>query len=97
VPHVSISNTDLAHYQASQQFFRRGASSVFRFLGPVTDEAGKWIAVKFYDELRNGATLGEALHSAKLYQRSRMPEDWSWVSIVLFGDPTSTLTGNISV
>ena len=76
--------------ETSQQFFRNGVSSVLGFIGPVTDEAANWIALTFYDELRKGATLGDALDLAKKFQQSKMPNDWSWVSLVLFGDPTLT-------
>lgn len=78
--------------QTSHLLFRQGASSVVGFIGPVTDEAANWIAVKFYDELRHGATLGNALHVARQSQRSKIPEDFSWVSAVLFGDPTWVFT-----
>lgn len=77
--------------ETSQQFFRCGVSAVLGFVGPVTDEAANLIAVKFYDAIRHGATLGDALHAAREHQRSMKPEDLSWVTAVLFGDPTSTL------
>jgi CHAT domain-containing protein len=84
-------------YETSQQFFRHGVSSVLGFVGPVTDKAANLIAIEFYNELRNGATLGDALQSAKLHQQSKMPEDFSWVSLVLFGDPTITFTGGLNL
>ena len=75
----------------SQQFFARGASAVVGFVGPVTDQAATWIAVRFYDALRSGECLGDALHLARAYQREKLPDDFSWVSLVLFGDPTARL------
>jgi CHAT domain-containing protein/restriction endonuclease len=81
-------------HDTSQHLFQRGVSSVLGFVGPVTDEAANCIAVKFYDELRCGASLGDALHAARQYQRAQMREDFSWVSSVLFGDPTSIFTGD---
>lgn len=81
--------------ETSQHFFNHGVSAVLGFIGPVTDQAGVMIAVRFYEELQNGATLGDALRASRQYQKSRMPEDFSWVSLVLFGDPTSRFTAII--
>lgn len=75
----------------SRRFFLGGAQALIGFIGPVTDEAANLIAMKFYEKVAQGETLGVAMREAREFQRTSKPEDWSWVSFVIFGDPTITM------
>jgi CHAT domain-containing protein len=75
----------------SKQFIRAGANALIGFVGPVTDEAASILALVFYSEVAQGQTLGTAIQKARLYQRASLPNDLSWASFVLFGDPTVTI------
>jgi len=88
---LSACSSGRALNEASKGYFQSGASGVVGFVGPVTDRAANAIAVRFYDKLASGATLGEALRIAKTAQRTLYPADFSWASLVLFGDPTRRL------
>ncbi len=73
---------------AASQLFERGATAVVGFIGPVTDPGAGALATTFYTELAQGASLGAAMQKAKARQRMNQPDDQSWASFVLFGDPT---------
>jgi hypothetical protein len=57
------------------------------FVGPVTDVAASVIARELYRCLLDGTTLGDASHAARASQRDALPNDYSWASLVIFGDP----------
>lgn len=76
---------------ASRGYFQAGASAVVGFVGPVSDEAANVIAARFYEEIGAGLAVGDALRAARMAQRAQRPTDYSWASLVLFGDPTRRL------
>lgn len=63
------------------------------FVGPVTDPAASVIAAELYKCLLDGTTLGEAAHAARARQRDVVTDDYSWASLVIFGDPRFRLSG----
>lgn len=78
----------------SKLFFANGAIALIGFIGPVTDEAANILALKFYEEMVQGETLGTAMRKARELQRATRPRDLSWASFVLFGDPTLTVSSS---
>ena len=73
-------------------FIAAGASAVVGTLWDV-DDAGTAAAMRtLYRALSAGASLGAALHSAKLEQRRRHPADPSrWAALILIGDGAATV------
>jgi hypothetical protein len=67
-------------------------SALVGFVGPVTDQGGAIIATEFYGQALAGMPLGRAVQSAREKQKITLPNDFSWVSCVLFGDPAATIT-----
>jgi len=85
---LSACSSGAALDEASRKYFQAGAIGLVGFVGPVTDRAAMLIAVHFYREIGLGATLGDALRIARDAQRLEQPDDYSWASLVLFGDPS---------
>jgi hypothetical protein len=85
---LSACSSGVALNDASRKYFYAGASAFVAFVGPVTERAATMITAKFYEEIGRGTTLGDALRAAKNAQRIAQPDDSSWASLVLFGDPT---------
>lgn len=85
---LSACSSGVALDEASRKYFQAGAIGLVGFVGPVTDRAAMLIAVRFYKEIGLGATLGDALRIAREAQRRELPDDYSWASLVLFGDPS---------
>ena len=85
---LSACSSGSALDEASKKYFQSGAVGLVGFVGPVTDKAANLIAVRFYIEIGRGSTLGDALRIAREAQRRELPGDYSWASLVLFGDPS---------
>jgi ATP-dependent Clp protease ATP-binding subunit ClpA len=68
-----------------------GAGAVITMRWPVNMQCSREFAVLFYQELAAGMSLGEALRRTRSIIAQRHPEDLSWMSFVLYGDPTITL------
>jgi len=85
---LSACSSGAALDEASRKYFQAGAIGLVGFVAPVTDKAASLIAVRFYREIGLGATLGDALRTAREVQRRELPGDYSWASLVLFGDPS---------
>ncbi len=70
------------------------ASGVRHYLGPlydVPDRLGRAFAVAFYDALLGGATVGEAVRSARALVADTVGEGTiPWGAYVLYGDPNAT-------
>ncbi len=92
---LSACSSGAALDEASRKYFQAGAVGLVGFVGPVTDEAANLIAVRFYKEIGLGATLGDALRNAREAQRREMSDDYSWVSLVLFGDPSRRVRNSL--
>jgi HJR/Mrr/RecB family endonuclease len=85
---LSACSSGSALDEAARSYFQAGAIGLIGFVGPVTDRGAALIAVNFYREIGFGATLGDAMRTAREIQRRDLPDDYSWASLVLFGDPS---------
>ena len=68
-----------------------GAGAVLLMRWPVNTQRAREFTVLFYQEVADGVSLGEALRRARASMAQRRPDDLTWLSYVLYGDPTSTI------
>ncbi len=68
-----------------------GAGAVLAMRWPVNIQREREFAVLFYQEVADGVALGEAMRRARSSMLQNRPEDTSWMSFVLYGDPTQRL------
>jgi ATP-dependent Clp protease ATP-binding subunit ClpC len=68
-----------------------GAGAVVAMRWSVNMQRSREFTVLFYQELADGMSLGEAMRRARSIMAQRYPEDLSWMSYVLYGDPTVSL------
>src|SRR6266849_5189173 len=68
-----------------------GAGAVVTLRWPVNMKRSREFAVLFYQELADGMPAGEALRHTRSTMAQRRPDDLSWMSFVLYGDPTLSL------
>src|SRR6266516_92238 len=68
-----------------------GAGAVITMRWPVNVQCSREFAVLFYQELAVGMSLGEALRRTRTIMAQRHLDDLSWMSYVLYGDPTIIL------
>jgi CHAT domain-containing protein len=72
-------------------FVYGGALACIGTMWPVTDTEAADFAVAFYGHVLEGQSLGEAMRRARTMTAESHPEDPSWASFVLYGDPTYSL------
>jgi CHAT domain-containing protein len=58
---------------------------------PVLDAEAADFAIAFYNAVLEGHLLGEAMRLARVKAAEASPDDPSWASFVLYGDPTFSL------
>lgn len=68
-------------------FIKAGGRAFVGPLWPVDDEAAAKFAYELYALLLQGASIGEAMHSAKDLLHDVYEFDTTWLAYVLFGDP----------
>ncbi len=68
-----------------------GAGAVLAMRWPVSTLRTREFAVLCYQEVADGVTLGEAVRRARSSMAQHRPEDTSWMSFVLYGDPMQRL------
>src|SRR6266568_5090937 len=68
-----------------------GAGAVLAMRWPVSTQRTREFTVLCYQDVADGVALGEAVRRARLSMAQHHPEDTSWMSFVLFGDPTQRL------
>src|ERR1700730_2298924 len=68
-----------------------GAGAVLALRWPLNTLRTREFAVLFYQEVADGFSLGEAMRRARSSMVQHRPEDTSWMSFVLYGDPTQRL------
>jgi len=68
-----------------------GAGAVLALRWPLNTQRTREFAVLFYQEVADGFSLGEAMRRARSSMVQHRPEDTSWMSFVLYGDPTQRL------
>ena len=72
-------------------FIYGGALGCIGTLWPVYDQGAADFAVEFYNRLLEGNRVGEALRLARKEIRSQRPDEVTWASYILYGDPTFQL------
>jgi len=89
---VVISGCLLGATRVPNILLRHGAAFVLAPVRTIYFEAGGWFTTRFFEEIANNATLGEAwrksiIDSSDIYSEGFLSEsDWS-LTYVLFGDP----------
>lgn len=68
-----------------------GAGAVLGLRWPANTNRTREFAILFYQEVADGASLGEAMRRARSSMVQHRPEDMSWMTYVLYGDPTQRL------
>ena len=74
-------------------------SGVRHYIGTawkIGDKPGNLFAVEFYQNLFNSLPIGESFRKAKLKLMQKNPGDLSWASYVLYGNPSTTYTQNLT-
>lgn len=71
-----------------------GAGAVLSTRWATNTQRAREFIVLFYQEIAEGISLGEALRRARATIAQRHPDDLSWLSYVLYGDPTTVLVLN---
>ncbi|MDH7485345.1 MAG: CHAT domain-containing protein [Anaerolineae bacterium] len=71
----------------AERFVKAGASGFVGSAWEVHDELAAAFAVRFYEELWGGASLGEALHRARLHIKQLDETNPTWLAYTLYGDP----------
>lgn|GEM_PF-5922633 len=71
-------------------FLYAGVTAFLGYLVPVPDESATQFAFAFYESLAQGQTIGESLRRARIQSRDpKTPENLTWSSAVLYGDPAA--------
>lgn len=73
-------------------FLKGGATGYVGTLWPVADEPARRVASIFYRSVIDGATIGEAMLTAKQQTASEFPNHPTPIGYILFGDPSSRLS-----
>src|SRR6266702_1586660 len=67
------------------------AGAVLTIRWPANTQRTREFAILFYQEVADGVSLGEAMRRARSSMVQHRPEDMSWMTYVLYGDPTQRL------
>jgi CHAT domain-containing protein len=71
-------------------FLYAGVTAFLGYLVPVPDDSATRFAIAFYEALAQGQTIGESLRRARIQSRDpRWPDNLTWSSAVLYGDPAA--------
>lgn len=68
-----------------------GAGAVVASRWPVSSARTREFAMLFYQEVADGVSLGESLRRARATMAQHRSDDVSWMTYVLYGDPTQRL------
>lgn len=71
----------------ASSFIIGGALSCIASIWEVKDQYSSRFSIAFYSNLMNGLSVGEALRRTKQSEFNRNPEDRTWASYILYGDP----------
>lgn len=71
----------------AERFVRAGASAFIGSLWEVNDALAAQFAIKFYNELLAGQTLGGAFHAARAHIRAKDNANSTWLAYTLYADP----------
>ncbi len=73
------------------RFVRAGASAFVGSLWEVNDVLAAQFAIRFYTDLLQGATLGDAFHAARAHIRALDPANPTWLAYTLYADPNGRI------
>lgn len=73
-------------------FFSAGAKSLVVSLWAVDDNSTTELMTTFYHAIKNGEPVNQALQTAQLAIKSRLPHPYYWASFILTGNPQIRLT-----
>ncbi len=82
---------DEAMERVAGNLLASGAGAVLALRWPVNTQRTRDFASLFYQDIADGVTLGEALRRARFAMIQHHSDDTSWMSFVLYGDPTQRL------
>lgn len=68
-----------------------GAGCVVTMRWPANIQRAREFTVQFYQEIADGVPPGEALRRARSVMMQRHPDELTWATYVLYGDPTVAL------
>ena len=71
-------------------FLRAGAGAFIGSLWAVRDGSAFRFATNFYEQLKSGRTLGEAVNAGRQAVLSR-GQDPAWLAYSVYGDPNSRM------
>jgi hypothetical protein len=71
----------------ADRYLRSGAGSFIGSLWEISDQSAPVFAVAFYEKLKNGSTLGEAMHAGREAIRNLDAGDPSRLAYTLYGNP----------
>ncbi len=74
-----------------------GAGAVLVARWPIAPLRMREFSALFYQDIADGMMLGEALRRTRTAMAQHRPDDTSWMSYVLYGDPTLRLVSPTSV
>lgn len=72
-------------------FIYGGAIGCIGSLWPVYDDAAAAFATHFYNKVLEGYMIGEAMRQTRHFVKGRYPDQITWATFVLYGDPTFRL------
>jgi hypothetical protein len=72
-------------------FIYGGALGCIGSIWPIYDQPASLFAIECYNRVLQGYMIGDALRTARELSRATHPDDVTWASFVLYGDPTFTL------
>lgn len=71
-------------------FLYAGVAAFIGYLVPVPDESATQFAIRVYEGVVQGQSIGESLRRARIQCRNKNdPSDLTWCSAVLYGDPSA--------
>src|SRR5579875_2031160 len=68
-----------------------GAGAVLTTRWPISSMRAREFSILFYQDIADGLPLGEALRRTRAALAQHRPDDTSWMSYVLYGDPLQRL------
>jgi ATP-dependent Clp protease ATP-binding subunit ClpA/CHAT domain-containing protein len=74
--------------QLANNLMAAGASAVIAMRWSITGQQARDFMTLFYQDIADGLTVGDALRRARLTQSEHLSSDTSWVTFLLYGDPT---------
>jgi ATP-dependent Clp protease ATP-binding subunit ClpA len=82
---------DEATDRLASSLLAAGAGGVIALRWPINTVRTREFVALFYQDVADGVTLGEALRRTRVSMAQHYIDDTSWMSFVLFGDPSQRL------